>query len=167
MTSQDFTRIVAETKRPVLAAIRRYLDLRLSHAVDDVAQEVYLRAYKALTKGKLRDQTKLRSYLYTIARNEALRMNEKYAREEMKSEKLLVLKRDTEALQQSASSPLERFDKTVVDAIDTLPEHYANVVKLSLLGFTSKEIVSKLAVKPGTVKSRLSRGLQILRQKLA
>lgn len=163
----DFAQIIEETRRPVLAAIRRYLDSRFAYAIDDVAQEVYLRAYKALTKNKLEDDTKLRSYLYTIAKNESLRMNARCRREEMKAEKFLVAKR--EKLRQSEALPPETFDErdALIEALATLPEHYAKVVELTLLGFTAREIVDKLEIRPGTVKSRLSRGLTILRQKLA
>ena len=50
-------------------------------------QETYLRAYKALVNGKFREEAKLSTWLYTIARNEVYRMNEKLLREERKIEK--------------------------------------------------------------------------------
>jgi len=163
----EFAQIIEETRRPVLAAIRRYLDSRFAYAIDDVAQEVYLRAYRALKKNRLEDDTKLRSYLYTIAKNESLRMNQRCRREETKAEKFLAAKR--EKLRYSEAMPPETFDErdALVEALATLPEHYAKVVELTLLGFTAREIVDKLDIKPGTVKSRLSRGLNILKQKLA
>ncbi len=163
----EFAQIIEETRRPVLAAIRRYLDSRYTYAIDDVAQEVYLRAYKALTRNKLQDESKLRSYLYTIAKNESLRMNSRCRREEHKAEKFLDAKR--ERLRYTDALPAEAFDErdALFQALDNLPEHYARVIELTLLGFTAREIVDKLEIKPGTVKSRLSRGLTILRQRLA
>lgn len=162
----DFAAIIAETKRPVLAAIRRYLDGRFSYAVDDVAQEVYLRAYRALTKGKLNDASKLRSYLYTIARNEALRMNARGEREEKKAEKFLNARRERLTVSSETVST-RTMAGDIAEALANIPEHYALVVQLSMLGFSAREIVEKLQIRPGTVKSRLSRGLALLREKLA
>jgi RNA polymerase sigma-70 factor (ECF subfamily) len=163
----EFAQIIEETRKPVLAAIRRYLDSRFAYAIDDVAQEVYIRAYRALKKNRLEDDTKLRSYLYTIAKNESLRMNQRCKREETKAERFLAAKR--EKLRYSEATLPESFDErdALVEALATLPDHYARVVELTLLGFTAREIVDKLDIKPGTVKSRLSRGLNILKQKLA
>ncbi|GAB4431354.1 MAG: RNA polymerase sigma factor [Turneriella sp.] len=161
----DFAAIIAETKRPVLAAVRRYLDARFAYAIDDVAQEVYLRAYRALTKGRLQDSSKLRSYLYTIARNEALRMNARAEREEKKAEKFLNARR--EKLSVAADDAIRRtLAGEVAEALAGIPEHYAQVVKLSMLGYSAREIVDELQIRPGTVKSRLSRGLALLREKL-
>lgn len=162
----DFAAIIAETKRTVLAAIRRYLDPRFAYAIDDVAQEVYLRAYRALTKGKLQDSSKLRSYLYTIARNEALRMNTRGEREEKKAEKFLNARREKLLVTCDTASTCA-MTREVGEALRDIPEHYAQVVQLSMLGFSAREIVEKLQIRPGTVKSRLSRGLAMLREKLA
>lgn len=158
--------IIAETKRPVLAAIRRYLDGRFSYAIDDVAQEVYLRAYRSLEKGKLREAAKIRSYLYTIAKNESLRMNGRLMREERKAEKFLVAEREKfSRTQDFVSDDTDKVQKVRV-ALNHLPPHYAQVVELTLAGLNHREIIEKLKIKPGTVKSRLSRGLSMLREAL-
>ncbi len=162
----DFAAIIAETKRPVLAAIRRYLDARFAYAIDDVAQEVYLRAYRALSKGKLQDSSKLRSYLYTIARNEALRMNARGEREVRKAQKYLNARLEKLSVAPDSIST-HTMTGEVAEALTGIPEHYAQVVELIMLGFSAREIVEKLQIRPGTVKSRLSRGLALLREKLA
>ncbi|MCS6972726.1 MAG: sigma-70 family RNA polymerase sigma factor [Leptospiraceae bacterium] len=159
----DFAQLVADTKRPVLAAIRRHLDPRYASAIDDVVQEVYLRAYRALVSGKLRDRSKLNSYLYTISRNEALRMNQRCAREEAKAEMVV----DREKHCRHHDSNLDFLRGELESALKHLPAHYAVVVRLSLAGWAPKEIVQKLRLRPGTVKSRLSRGLAQLRRLLA
>lgn len=163
----EFSEIIAETKRPVLAAIRRHLDAKYAYAIDDVAQEVYLRAYRALTKGKLKEQSKLRSYLYTIAKNESLRMNGRCHREELKAEKFLEGERKRWVEAPEAEANLAEMTSQVIDELRNIPEHYARVVELTLMGFTAREIVERLEIKPGTVKSRLSRGLALLRERMA
>lgn len=162
----DFAAIIAETKRPVLAAIRRHLSPRFAYAIDDVAQEVYLRAYCSLMKGKLNDASKLRSYLYTIAKNEALRMNFRCEREEKKAEKYLTAWRGSMVATENGVAEYALAGE-LQKALRQIPPHYAAVVELSLAGFSAAEIVQELEIKPGTVKSRLSRGLALLRQKLA
>ena len=163
----EFSEIIAETKRPVLAAIRRHLDSAYLYAIDDVTQEVYLRAYKALVKGKLQQPSKLRSYLYTIAKNETLRMNARCRREERKAEKFLEGQKEKMNAAVSAEMTPEIMTEDVLDHLAEIPEHYASVVRLALAGLSAREIVAKLEIKPGTVKSRLSRGMAMLRQKMA
>ncbi|HRP68348.1 MAG TPA: sigma-70 family RNA polymerase sigma factor [Turneriella sp.] len=166
-TNIDFSKIIAETKKTVLAAIRRYLDMKYAHAIDDVAQEVYIRAYRALNDGKLKESSKLRSYLYTIAKNESLRMNARLTREEIKAERFIEEERERLSALPEIENPLGEMTNRIIEELRHIPKHYANVVELSLLGFTAKEIVERLDIKPGTVKSRLSRGLALLRSRVA
>ena len=162
----DFQSVIAETKRPVLAAIRRYLDEGYLYAIDDIAQEVYIRAYRALEKGNLQEPAKLRSYLYTIAKNETLRMNARCRREEAKAEKFLEGQKHKMVAADSGAREAEMTSAMQAE-LANLPNHYAEVVRLAMLGFTARQIVEKLEIKPGTVKSRLSRGLAMLRERLA
>lgn len=126
-----------------------------------------MRAYRALERGNLRESAKLRSYLYTIARNESLRMNTRCRREEMKAEKFVEIeKRRMTEYQNLEENPGDRLGEIKAE-IGTLPVHYAQVVELALAGLSGKEIVERLGIKPGTVKSRLSRGLALLRERIA
>ena len=163
----DFGQIISETKRPVLAAIRRHLDTKYSYAIDDVAQEVYIRAYRALTKDKLKEKSKLRSYLYTIAKNESLRMNGRCYREELKAEKFIEGERRRLNNPQREEETLGEMTDQILEELRHIPAHYARVIELTLMGLSAREIVQKLEIKPGTVKSRLSRGLALLRDRMA
>ena len=52
MNEEQFEILVNETKGVVLNAIRRYLPAYLGHFVDDIAQEVYIRAYNKIAKAR-------------------------------------------------------------------------------------------------------------------
>ena len=180
ITTQEFSQIIAQTKLPVMAAVRRYLGRQNLHAIDDVIQEVYIRTYKALVKNKLKDYSKLRSYLYTIAKNESLRINEKLQKEVIKRNKFIQgFRQNLTMLNNKEIIDFKKFQLNVIDAKDreekkeqilqvlkTLPKHYSNVVELKLEGATNKEIMEKLDIKEGTIKSRMSRALLILKQNL-
>ena len=77
VSEEQFAAIVNETKGIVLAAVRSHLFEHYAHAIDDVVQETYLRAYKSLVKDKFQNKSKISTWLYAIARNESLRMNGK------------------------------------------------------------------------------------------
>jgi RNA polymerase sigma-70 factor (ECF subfamily) len=59
MTEAEFTEIVESTKRVVLSAIEKNLYPRFLHAIDDVVQETYLRAYKSLQKKQFEGRSAL------------------------------------------------------------------------------------------------------------
>ena len=48
MDEHVFAKIIGDTKEAVLCAVAKFLYPRFAHAVDDVAQETYLRAYKSM-----------------------------------------------------------------------------------------------------------------------
>jgi len=157
---RDFSEIINDTKGIVLSAIEKNLSPRFSHAIDDVAQETYLRAYKSLTADKFRGESALSTWLYTIARNESLRMNKKLAREEEKAQKsgLYLIKE-----QEEAHSRDEEDLDILKNKISLLPEKYRDILSMMTTGKNIKEIAEKLNIRPGTVKSRASRGRKMLK----
>ncbi len=163
MTETEFTEIVEATKGTVLSAVERHLFTRFYHAIDDVVQETYIRAYRNLSSGKFRGDSTVHSWLYTIARNESLRMNRKLSREEEKF---------TKSLEHSATGKGTAdidFDETIYvlhESIAKLPDTYRTVLELAARGFSEKEIALKLSLKQGTVKSRASRGREMLQKLL-
>ena len=54
--------------------------------------------------------------------------------------------------------------ESLKDMIHNLPEKYRSVFELITLGFTEKEISNKLSISMGTVKSRKSRGREMLQR---
>ncbi|PJZ71400.1 RNA polymerase [Leptospira perolatii] len=169
MGEEEFSRFVEDTREIVLSAISRNLSERFAYAIDDVAQETYLRAYKALQKGQFRGESKLTTWLYTIARNESLRMNENLAREEAKAER--AGRRSVEARQEEFSHSqddnslehLPSWEKAKTWLLK-IPESYRTVLQYYLSGFSEREIAETLGVPAGTVKSRAARGREMLRR---
>jgi RNA polymerase sigma-70 factor (ECF subfamily) len=163
MTEQEFAEIIDSTKRTVLSAIQTHLADRFYHAIDDVAQETYIRAYRSLVKKKFKEESLISTWLYTIAKNESLRMNKKMSREEMKFEK------SVEKMKTVAAYRTEEHNHDIEllrEAIGNLPEKYRPVLELVSRGLTEKQISEKLEIKIGTVKSRSSRGREMLEKLL-
>jgi RNA polymerase sigma-70 factor (ECF subfamily) len=161
MTDEEFARIVQDTKGYVLSAIEHNLPERFLGAIDDVVQETYLRAYRHLEKGKFREESALSTWLYSIARNESLRMAGKLGREEKRSGGELNEEITTKG------EPLFDHDRDALqDAIDRLPESYRGVMKRVALGLSEQEIALEMSLRPGTVKSRAHRGREMLRRML-
>jgi RNA polymerase sigma-70 factor (ECF subfamily) len=159
MTESEFAVIVGETKSVVLSAVEKHLFARFYHAIDDVVQETYLRAYRGLQKNQFEGRSQLSTWLYTIARNESNRMNEKLGREERKISKL----QQNENAERPAE-PRPGIGEEMLGWIRQLPAQYMNVVKLALGGFSEKEIAASLSISPGTVKSRSHRARGMLRR---
>lgn len=160
MTNSEFSEIVNSTKTIVLSAIEKNLAERFFHSIDDVVQETYLRAYKALASGKFREESKLSTWLYTIAKNESYRMNQKLMREESKLEKITQQLKENET---SESSVLEK-PNLLIQYLKQIPEKYKTILQHYYDGFSEKEIAEKLSIKQGTVKSRAFRGKELLRK---
>lgn len=169
MSEDEFAQVVRETKGVVLSAIRRHLGADFYHAIDDVAQETYLRAFRSLQKNSFRNEAALSSWLYRIAANESKRCTARLIREEQKSKK--KLEADLRTGGQIASDetgdrmgPVET--EQMRDLVARLPEKYRNVFNLQLDGLSEKEIAGRLNLSPGTIKSRSSRGRELMARML-
>ena len=168
MNEEAFASIVEETKGVVLKAVRNNLFYEYYYAVDDVVQETYLRAYRSLMRNKFRENSKLSSWLYTIARNESIRMNKKLRAGERRRAK--YVERNIEYLEHTGEENIaEKVEKDDLieklnDAVKKLPEKYGNVIDLYLKGFNEREIAQFLSISRGTVKSRVHRGKEKLKE---
>ncbi len=163
MNDSDFEKIFHLTKRAVLGAVNRYLSRRFLSAADDVVQESYLRAYKRLTKSDITDMDRICSYMYTIAKNECFRMNEKLSRDEAKARKLMDGQRwhNPDSIEREAEK--SSMNDFLNSKLKTLPGKYSQVLELYSAGLDNKEIAARLDLKGATVKTRLFRGLRLLR----
>jgi len=168
MDQEAFASVVEETKGIVLKAVRKTLFSEYYYAIDDVVQETYIRAYRSLVKNKFKEESKLSSWLFTIARNESIRMNRKLKSGERRREK--YVEKNLEYLNDSEENnieeKMERDDliEKLNEAVKKLPDKYKEVIDLYMKGFNEKEIAKFLSISRGTVKSRVYRGKEKLRQ---
>lgn len=143
----------------------------------DLTQETFLSALKAIKK--FRGEADLKTWLFRIAINESrnrFRWWKRRSREKTVSLDAPVGKSETpihETLSGNEASPEENAlrmerEKKLKKALFELPDIFREAIVLcDIEGFTYEEIAQALEINLGTVKSRIARGREELRRKLA
>jgi RNA polymerase sigma-70 factor, ECF subfamily len=132
--------------------------------LEDLAQETFLRAYRNITDFDSEKGASFSTWLITIARN--LAINEK-AKMSRRKERSGFMDENHGRNEKSPQEILEqrRLKSRIHDAISRLPEKFHTAVILSYFDELSLEEIAQIEDCPvGTVKSRVFRGKQILRQ---
>ncbi len=160
----SFSQIIKETKLLVLKTIGETLIDRFDDSTEDIFQEVYFRAYKALKKGQFKGESKVSTWIYTIAKNESNRVNSKRLREEEKAKKFLDAGMFQEFTKDEETSFLE--SSRIDSLLERVPIVYHKALSLYLAGRSMDEIASELSIKQGTVKSRIFRAKLWIRENL-
>ena len=129
---------------------------------EDVAQEVYLQAWKSFDR--FESGTNCRAWLFKILFHCVNHHRRKWFR-------FPVLKETEEFLEANlvAPSPIpdQLKDEDILAALDRIPAEFRSVVLLvDVEEFAYKEAAEILSVPIGTVMSRLSRGRKLLREQL-
>ena len=141
---------------------------------EDVAQEAFVRAYRALPR--FRGDSKFSSWLYRIATNRALTHLKRRRRRadavDIESgshvEAVVIDDGRSEAMSPELRVRDEEFRRAVRSAVLELPEQYRVVVTLFYLEERSyKEVVATLGIPMGTLKTHLHRARALLRDILA
>jgi RNA polymerase sigma-70 factor (ECF subfamily) len=137
--------------------------VRERHLAEDILQEVFLRIYRKL--GWLREPELFRPWAYRIATHETFR---RLKREQRWTDQV----RDEDALK-AIPAPLarEEFASELVAQLPQLvasvsPASRAVIVLYYLHEMSLDEVAAVLGIPVGTVKSRLTYGLERLRQQL-
>jgi RNA polymerase sigma-70 factor (ECF subfamily) len=156
------TALVKRYERPVFAVVSRMLTPSGRRAaVEDVAQETFLRVFRALPTFEVSREAKLSTWILTIATRVALNELRKRAA-------------TSDALDEIAAPPtgpaveLRALGRAIERAVGALaPEYRAAFVLREFHELTYDEIARALDVDVGTVKSRLSRARAALKTALA
>ena len=137
------------------AFLRRFMNRQ--HDIDDIAQEAYLRAFKAEQSGSIEHPKTL---LFTIAKNIAL--NELRNKARRITECIDECQTEPEFLISSTEEAVEALDslETYCAAIDALPEQCRRVYLLRKVhGLPHKEIADKLHITVRSVERHLQKGV--------
>jgi RNA polymerase sigma-70 factor, ECF subfamily len=131
--------------------------------VDDLTQDVFLKAYRAL--GQFRFDAAFSTWLYRITVN--------HCRDEMRKRKIrrylslqsLMDTRDKEVTMKTSVHPHENETRELIDrGLQRLPDKYRiPVILKDMEGLSYEEMAEIMRCELGTVKSRLSRGRSMLR----
>lgn len=155
-----FRAFVARYQRPVFALLSRMLGR--GPEVEDLAQETFLRAFRALPSFDPNGPAKPSTWLLTIATRLALDARKK-KRPELGEPGVSAERPDPRPSPEQDSSRAE-LRRAIAVAVDALPDDQrAAFVLAEFHGFSIVEIAEALGAAPNTVKTRLFRA----REKLA
>ena len=159
-------RVLVERYEPVVASVVIGM-MGSGDDADDVGQETFIRFHAALSQ--FRGDSTVSTYLRKIAMNLSLNALKRRTRDQSR-----LVRRDL------AITPLHELSVAAIDmeqqerrdavrrAVAQLGEKQRSVVVLRLLeGLSTNETADALQLPPGTVMSRLSRGMRELAQRLA
>jgi RNA polymerase sigma-70 factor, ECF subfamily len=158
-----FKLLVIRYQRMVFSFLGKFLFQ--TQLMEDLAQETFLRAYRNIADFNAEKGASFSTWLITIARN--LAINEKAKKERRREHPCSSMEVAQDFFDQSPQGILEKRNLflKVQNAINKLPEKFHAVVVLSYFEDLSLEEIAQLEECPvGTVKSRVFRGKQILRQ---
>lgn len=135
--------------------------------IDDITQDVFIKAYRALPG--FRFDASFYTWLYRITVNHCRDIMRRQKRRNMLSLQTLLENRDRELTEKTSVQPQDNdTQEWVQSGLQKLPDKYRiPVVLKDLEGCTYEEMADIMQCELGTVKSRLSRGRSMLRSWLA
>lgn len=158
-----FTQIVQRYQKPIVRFCFRMTGSQSD--AEDVAQESFVRLYKALDR--LRPDNPFPTVLFAIARNAALNHIRGTSRHQRRIEAYKQDYAENTGAQPDRRAQVGDIAAALETALDTLPPEYKEVLVLrEYHGFDYQHIASILACPIGTVRSRLARAREQVRQQL-
>ncbi len=152
------------------SSLRVFIGRRVSNSsnVEDILQDIFVKIHKSISS--IEDETKLRSWVYQIARNTII---DYYRKNKIKTEELTAdhfqacieedryLENQSEAL---VENPNQEIASGLMNMIEQLPEKYSHALLLvEFEGVSQKELADRLGISVSGAKSRVQRGRQMLR----
>lgn len=144
-----------------------YLVLGSATDAEDVAQDAFIKAFRAL--GRFSEEKEFRPWLLAIVRNEARNRRRRSGRQRHLHLQLAAETASQEPVR-SAESIAVASDEAhrLLTAVDLLPDRHREVIGLRyLVGLSELETAHALGVPVGTVKSRAARALERLGRSLS
>lgn len=130
---------------------------------EDLVQDVFLSAYKSFHQ--FESGTNCRAWLFRILKNTFINKIKKAGREAKQVREL-----GSSAVREfNSSTPVDKgLDETIQNALNRLPEEFrVAIVLCDVEGFSYQEISEIMECPVGTVRSRISRGRQLLAEDLS
>jgi RNA polymerase sigma-70 factor (ECF subfamily) len=157
--------LVRRYQRPVFALLARMLHGRNGpQPVEDLAQETFLKVFRALPGFDRQGAARLSTWILTIATNLAI---DELRRRRLPTDPLVPADEPAGTTTTDADAERRRLADVLRRAIDDLqPEYRAAFLLREYHEFEYTEIASNLQIDLGTVKSRLSRARAALRRAL-
>ena len=164
--------LVAQYQQPVYNLVRRLL--KDPSEASDVVQEVFLKVFRAVPR--FEGRSSLKTWVYRVAVNEAYNHRRWFGRH--RSHDVALEAREegsanyTETLADHGASPfqttLTHENQTVIEQTlqELKPVFRQAVILRDLEELSYEEIAEVLQISVGTVKSRILRGREALREKL-
>ncbi|MEX0743122.1 MAG: RNA polymerase sigma factor [Actinomycetota bacterium] len=143
-----------------------YLIARNSADAEDATQDAFVKAYYALDR--FRSAEPFRPWILRIVSNEARNRRRSAGRRERLALRVIERRGPGDAAPSpDAAAIAQETRRTLLAALETLPERDREVIACRyLLELSEAETARTLGIRPGTVKSRLSRALTRLRREL-
>lgn len=161
-----FAALVAQTVSPLRAFLTRHL--RDRDEVDDLAQDVYVRAWMKI--GELREAEKFAGWLWRIARFAAIdKTRQRNAKYRDRATTPIEETSEPATTEMEAAHWLERehLRDRVIACLAELPELPRELLRLRYAeGLGYSEIGERVGLKPTQVKARLARARQKIRGRL-
>lgn len=170
---EDASRAIVEgLHRPVIATIFRFLGPGYRREVEDLAQEVFLKVFRAIDKFDP-SRAKFTTWVYTFVRNHCFDVLKKRRLKTTSMHAVGPDETNRDFPDRRELQPTEYLENTelgrrIGEALATLGEDQRMVFILrEYESLDYREIASITGVNEGTVKSRLCRAKESLRKQLA
>ncbi len=151
------------------SALRSFISRRVSNPsqVEDILQDVFVKIHSNIDL--LKDNTKIRSWVYQITRNTII---DYYRKQQIKLEDIDEIPIEDEGAFNNINNmvelePAQKVAAGLKGMIDDLPEKYSQALYLvEIEGLPQVDLAKRLGISVSGAKSRVQRGRQLLKDTL-